>query len=245
MRFEVLLRRLTARRGWKTDVVADSGGDVAAPESLRRLASELGWRPADLFVLAGQDLPDDLAPTDPEADPGRIAWHYVRVPLARPILLAAARTMPQQPLVGPLPPPLRPFPADKAGGLIGRLLHYRNLKGISAAELLLLSGGPYLAMSTVRRIVLGDKALDPQLVTGFARFLGIPVGDLAALCDVHLAEETPAPAYCDGLAELMWEGRRLTVQQIRELVELGHELRHRFDTELDELTRCGCRRAQN
>ena len=79
------------------------GGDAATPEALRRLAPTLGWHTADLFVLAGQDLPADLAPTDPKADPGRIARHYVAVPPSRPILLAAARAMPQQPPVGPLP----------------------------------------------------------------------------------------------------------------------------------------------
>src|SRR6185503_15744661 len=129
MEFEVLLRRLTDRRGWNAAAVASEiGGDVAAPEALRRLAPMLGWHAADLFVLAGQDLPADLAPTDPKADPGLIAWDYVAMPQARPILLAAARAMPQLPLVGPLPPPLRPFPEDKTSAIIGRLLHHRNFK---------------------------------------------------------------------------------------------------------------------
>ncbi|BCJ70292.1 hypothetical protein [Polymorphospora rubra] len=243
MEFEVLLRRLTDRRGWPA-ATGGEGGDMAAPEALRRIAPALGWRVADLFVLAGHDLPADLAPTDPRADPGRTAWPYVAVPPARPILLAAARAMPQQPLVGPLPPPLRPFPEDRAGAIIGRLLHHRNFKGTSAVELLLYSGGPYLSVPTVNQIALGGRALDPQLVSGFAHFLGIPVGDLAALCDVNMTEDVPAPAYCDGLAELMWEGRRLTVQQIEELAELGHDLRHRFDTEIDEGVRCCCGRTE-
>lgn len=119
-------------------------------------------------------------------------------------------------------------------------MHYRNFKGTSAAQLLLYSGGPYLSRPTVNQIALGGKALDPQLVSGFARFLGIPVGDLAALCDVDMTEEVPAPVYSEGLAELMWEGRRLTVQQIQELVALGHDLRHRFDAEIDAGARCQC-----
>ncbi|MGW4464034.1 hypothetical protein [Micromonospora sp. NPDC004704] len=244
MEFEVLLRRLTDRRGWSAATVASKmGSDIATPEALRRLAPALGWHLADLFVLAGQQLPADLAPTDPKADPGRIAWDFVAVPPARPILLAAARAMPQQPLVGLLPP-LRPFPEDRASAIIGRLLHYRNLKGTSVAQLLLYSGGPYLSRPTVNQISLGGKALDPQLVSGFAHFLGIPVGDLAALCEVDMTEDVPAPAYSDGLAELMWEGRRLTFQQIRELVALGHDLRHRFDAEIDEGVRCHCGRTR-
>ncbi|WP_431896776.1 hypothetical protein [Micromonospora haikouensis] len=244
MEFEALLRRLTDRRGWDARAVAeDVGGDVEAPKALRRLAAALGWHAADLFVLARQDLPVDLAPTDPKADPGRVAWDYVAVPPARRILLAAARAMPQQPLMGLLPPPLRPFVEDKASAIIGRLLYYRNLKGASAAQLLLYSGGPYLSRTTVNQIALGGKELDPQLVSSFANFLGIPVGDLAALCGIDIAEDIPAPVYADGLAELMWEGRRLTVQQIRELAALGHDLRHRFDAQLDEGVRCHCGRA--
>ena len=244
MGFEVLLRRLTDRRGWGAAAVARiAGGDVATSEALRRLAPALGWHTADLFVLAGQDLPVDLAPTDPKANPGRLAWDYAALPPARPILLAAARAMPQQPLVGPLLPPVRPFP-DKPGAIIGRLLHHRTLTVYSAAQLLLYSGGPYLSASTVNMIGHAGKALDPQLVSGFARFLGMLVGDLAALCDIEMTHDVPAPAHADGLAELMWEGRRLTSDQIRELHKLGHDLRHRFDAELDERVRCHCGRSQ-
>jgi hypothetical protein len=89
------------------------------------------------------------------------------VPPARPILLAAARDMTQQPLVGLMPPPRRPFPEDEPSAIIGRLLYYRNFKGTSVAELLLYSGGPYLSMPTVNQIALGGKALAPQLVSGF------------------------------------------------------------------------------
>lgn len=195
-------------------------------------------------MLAGQDLPADLAPTDPKANPGEIAWDYVNVPQARPILMAAARAMPQQPLVEPLPAPFRPFPEDKSSAIIARLLHYRNFKGASAVQLLMYSGGPHLSMPEVACIAYGGEALDMQLVSGFAYFLGMPVGDLAALCEVDMTEEIPMPTYCGGLAELMWESRRLTVQQIRDLEALGHDLRHRFDAELDESLRCHCGRAR-
>jgi hypothetical protein len=69
-------------------------------------------------------------------------------------------------------------------------------------------------------------------------------GDLAALCEVDMTEGVSAPEYSAGLAELVWECRRLTVQQMRELVELGHDLRHHFDAELDEDVRCHCGRTQ-
>ncbi len=239
MEFEVLLHRLTDRRGWDAATVAKiASADVSTPAALRRLAPALSWRAADLFALAGRELPADLAPTDPKADPGRIAWDYWALPPARPLLLAAARAMPQQPRAGSLPPPVRPVPEDTTGAIIGRLIHHRNLGNYSAAKLLFFSGGPYLSTSTVTMIVRGGNALNPQLVSGFAHLLGIPVGDLAALCDIEMTQDTPAPDYAEGLAELMWECRRLTVDQIRELNALGHDLGHRFDAELDERFRC-------
>jgi hypothetical protein len=235
--FEILLRRLTDRRDWDAATVAGiAGGHVSSPAALRRLAPALGWHTDDLFVLAGQDLPADLTPTDPKADPGRLAWNYASLPPARPILLAAARAMPQHPSTGPLPSPTRPFP-DGTGSLIGRLVHHRTLTPYSAAKLLYFSGGPYLSSSTVHMIGRGGRALNPQLISGYAHFLGIPVGDLAALCDVEMTHDVPAPAYTDGLAELMREGRRLTSDQIGELSQLAHDLRHRFDAELDEQDR--------
>lgn len=240
-----LLHRLTGQRGWDADTITRiAGSDITAPEALRRLAPELGWHAADLFVLVRCELPADLWPTDPKADPGRIAWDYAALPPARSILLAAARAMPQQPVVGPMPPPRRPFPEDKPGGIIGRLLYHRNFSITSAAPLLLFSGGPYLSASTVNMIGLGGKALDPQLVTGFARLLGIPVGDLGALCGIEMTEDLPAPDYADGLAALMWEGRRLTCEQIQELDALGHDLRHKFGSELPDGVRCHCARAR-
>lgn len=57
------------------------GGAVPSGSLLCRLAPALGLHTADLFVIAGVDVPDDLTPTDPQA--GR--WV--------PRLLVAARTL--------------------------------------------------------------------------------------------------------------------------------------------------------
>ena len=164
--------------------------------------------------------------------------NFAGLPPARPFLLAAARRQPHQAVGGPQPPPFRPIPADKAGGVIGRILYFsRNLKSSAAAELLMAGGGPLLAASSVNRILLGDRAPAPQTVSAFAYVLGIPVGDLAALCDVVMTEDVPAPDYAGELAEYLWEGRRLTQGQIQELAVLAHELRHGFAADVDESTR--------
>ena len=144
------------------------------------------------------------------ADAGELVTNFAGLPPARPFLLAAARRQPHQAVGGPQPPPFRPIPADKAGAVIGRIRCFsRNLQSSAASDLLLAGGGPLLAAS---------------------------VGDLAALCDVVMTEDVPAPDCAGELAEYLWEGRRLTQGQIQELAVLAHELRHRFAADGDEST---------
>src|ERR1700753_230449 len=72
--FGVLLTRLAERRQLDLDAVARAA-DVAdfgnvlrdgrpSPGLLRRLAPALSLHTSDLFVIAGVDVPDDLAPGD-------------------------------------------------------------------------------------------------------------------------------------------------------------------------------------
>ncbi|WP_117212129.1 hypothetical protein [Allorhizocola rhizosphaerae] len=150
--FEMLMDRLARLRRWDAATVTRiaGGGGLNTPEALRRLASALGWPAADLFALARRDLPDDLAPTDWGADPGELIWEMTYLAPARPILLAAARSLPLLPRTDA---PRRSVTLpDVAGAVIGRLLVGRNLSWHSAAKLLMSAGGPYLAASTVRAI---------------------------------------------------------------------------------------------
>jgi hypothetical protein len=77
--FGVLLGRLAERRQLDLDVLAQSAdvgeselasllrGGGPSSSLLRRLAPALGLHTPDLFVVAGVDVPDDLAPLDPTA----------------------------------------------------------------------------------------------------------------------------------------------------------------------------------
>lgn len=56
--------------------------------------------------------------------------------------------------------------------------------------------------------------------------LGIPAGDLAALTSITLPEEphTTEPTAAD-MADLIWDLRRLTADQVRHVVEAAASMR--------------------
>ncbi|MFE3037354.1 hypothetical protein ACFXKY_37590 [Streptomyces canus] len=78
--FGALLARLLDHRGL---------GDPDA-ELLRRLAPALGLHTVDLFLLARQAVPDDLAPLDATAAP------WVKSTAERRDLLRLVRSLPQE-----------------------------------------------------------------------------------------------------------------------------------------------------
>ncbi|MEV0328978.1 hypothetical protein AB0H63_21380 [Micromonospora echinospora] len=60
----------------QTEITSVLMGDEPAPSLLRRLAPAPDLHPSDLFVVAGRQVPDDLAPLDPAAASavGWLAW---------------------------------------------------------------------------------------------------------------------------------------------------------------------------
>ncbi|MFF3128410.1 hypothetical protein ACFVRD_40455 [Streptomyces sp. NPDC057908] len=70
------------------------------------------------------------------------------------------------------------------------------------------------------------KQLTPDLVADFGTLLGIPADDLAALTGITLSEEphTQEPAAAD-MAELLWDLRRLTADQVRHASEAAVSMR--------------------
>lgn len=96
----MLLGRLAKRRQPDLDVLARSAdvggselksllrGGGPSPSLLRRLAPVLGLHTPDLFVIAGVDVPDDLAPGDPTAG----SWVPVLVRNAVGCWVAVAKT---------------------------------------------------------------------------------------------------------------------------------------------------------
>jgi hypothetical protein len=93
--------RIGGRRGLgalRPELEAVMAGGVACPSTVRRLAPTVGWRTADLFVVAGLDVPQDLVPAT-----GTRPWHVGSV-LEGVVMLApqsvsrlreAVRTLPE------------------------------------------------------------------------------------------------------------------------------------------------------
>ncbi|MFI6823992.1 XRE family transcriptional regulator [Micromonospora sp. NPDC050187] len=220
-------------------------GGEPAPSLLRRLASALDLHASDLFVVADRQVPDDLAPLDPTAASavGSLAWDLTYLPRAVPELHHLIRAMPQQPRPPgspPSTPPSRRYPSG-AGSLLLRLLHNRNPNWSGAAMYLFGIGRrDMLPASTIGMIGHGRKTLTPDLLAGFAAFLDISPHDLRALTGIDLTN-TGRPIHPDAaeVAALVWNAHRLTADQLRQLDDRAHAMRHERAHELEPHLRCG------
>jgi hypothetical protein len=179
-----------------------------------------------LLVLAGLPVPEELAPLDDRAGgwvPSLInaAWRLPPEPLER--LITLARALPQHDRARPVPAP-KPYEEypPGLGGMLLRLLRNRNLDWLSAAKTLYLLGGTHpMSASTVGMLGRGRKEMTPRLLADFAAVLGMDASDLAVMGEIGLPpEELPVHPHAPQMAELIWELRRLTYEQVRQLI--GH-----------------------
>jgi transcriptional regulator with XRE-family HTH domain len=243
-------RQTLARQASLTAAEITSTFDGAEPgmDVLVRLASVLGVHRSDLLVIAGREVPDHLAPRDATArgEMGWLAWSLTFLPRAVPELHELVRSLPR------LPRPARPtvptahsdsYP-NSPGGLVLRLLHNRNLDWIGAARYLYgLGGGPVLSASTIGMIGRGRKPLTPDLLAGFGAVLDIASADLSALTGID-ASMSGARIHpdADEAAELIWSARELTAEQLRQVRNHAHDIRHERAAALDPRHRCSCTR---
>ena len=198
-------------------------GAQPEPSLLRALAPVLGLRAADVFVLAGVPVPDDLAPLDPAAARD-ISWLMnvlSRLPAqARSQLRERVASLPRAQRAQGGSPPFYGQPDGSCGSVIMGMLGNRNLNLIGVAKALgLVTGGRlYFAQSTIAMIGHGRKELTPDLLTGFAALLDVPAEDLFTLAGIDLPGEleAPGPAAVE-LARLIWELRRLSAGQVRQV----------------------------
>lgn len=231
----MLLTRLTHQRQLDIAVLARSArvaeselsatlrGAVPSPALLRRLAPALGLHTADLFAIAGLIMPLDLVPTDPAARPWvpNLMWFARELtPEARDRVHQYASALPQ----------LARRPADRLaavqdrhssgpGALLMRMTRNRNLDWTRTAKVFLLLTGRYWSPATYGSVAFGLAALPPDLILDFATVLGIAADDLAALTGVSLTGPASAPDPATaGLAELIWDVRRLTDDQVRAVI---------------------------
>jgi hypothetical protein len=191
---------------------------------LRQLASTVDLHAADLLAIAGLPVPDDLAPLDAAAGKlvDLLVGHAIRLPAPhRHQLRQAARSLPQEKRTQPVPPlPLREQYPPGPGGMILRMLRNRNLDWMGSAKCLARLTPHYLAASTIGLVGHSRRELTPDLLVSFATLLAVPADDLAAITGVELAKDTPSsgPAVSDA-AELIWDVRRLTAGQVRQILD--------------------------
>ena len=241
--FGVFLARLSGHR--ELDVRSLSGlAEIPEPELqavfkgaspsmslLTNLAPALGLHVADLLVIAGLPVPEELAPLDARAGSlvPKVAGRSVCLPPgSREQLLEYARSLPQHARTRPVPVPksYEQYPPG-FGAQLMRMLSNRNLNWWQSAETFtrLTGGHLYLSAATVGAVGRDVNKLTPDLLAGFAVVLGIPAGDLAALGDVRLPDgRVPTYSVPVDVAVLIWEVRRLTAEQVREVLDKANSM---------------------
>ncbi|MFF0415322.1 hypothetical protein ACFYUY_33415 [Kitasatospora sp. NPDC004745] len=246
LEFDALLACLMGHRVLDSAVLSAAAGanpadlqavlDGRAPTErlLRGLGPVLGLHAADLFVLAGQPVPDDLTPVtrNPHWSVSPVVYNTMVMPAEnRRLLLDAIRA---QPLVsregrGGTDRPYHRYEPG-FGAVLLELTHSRNLTWTCTAKALhaVTGGRIYLSASTVGGIGRGTVEATPELVAGFAGLLGIPARDLAALGGIRLPDDLPPlHSRAADVAAVIWEARRLTTAQLQDVELTSRHLANR------------------
>jgi transcriptional regulator with XRE-family HTH domain len=239
--FGVLLERLAQRRQLDLDGLARSA-DVSesellsllrdggpSPSLLRRLAPTLGLHTPDLFVIAGVEVPDDLAPVDSKA--GSWVPHLIRNAIAlspeqRNVLREFVASLPQEAHTppAPRPPAFEQYPNDP-GAVVMRLARNRNLGWTAVAKTFLVVTGRYWSAATYGGVGRGTTPLTAELLADFCAVLDVPRDDLSTVTGVALPDASSrAKPTIVGVAELIWDVRRLTQSQLQEARNLAESL---------------------
>ncbi|MFI0407858.1 hypothetical protein [Actinomadura sp. 3N508] len=210
------------------------GGLRPGPELLVALAPALGLHAADLFAMAGQKVPDYLAPLDASA-----RWyvsHLVNYALCLPAdqraeLHRLVRELPHDPRRQPYVP-YKWFDPRKAGfgAMVANMLYAnRNLDAGAAAKVLALCSNGRMYVSAVTVVMIGQARVEltPERLADLSTVIDIPAGDLAAIIGIPLPDGSPPedPAAAD-VAALVWEVRRLSAQQLWQVCVRAEEMRY-------------------
>jgi hypothetical protein len=223
------LGRLAERRGLGVGDLCQVAGvaedELRAEDALRRVASVLGLHAADLFAIAAVPVPDDLAPLDPDA--GR----QVRDLAGQAAALSPEKVGELRQLVASLPrerrtKPRRSLTAHRhyathrgPGAILMRMLENRNLGWMDIAVMFAEVGNHYLSAATYGQIGVGRQPLTPALLMDFTYLLDVPVDDLTALTGITPAKGSRPPRA--RVAELIWDVRRLTAEQVEQVLAVA------------------------
>ncbi|WP_299535224.1 hypothetical protein [uncultured Streptomyces sp.] len=207
-------------------------GAAVRPELLRLLAPRLGLLPADVFTLAGLDVPEDLAPADPAA--GSLLPQLVRAALDLPsqrreALRAFVEALPATGVTRPARlSPVYARGGSGPGSLLMSLADNRNLGWTATAKTFLLLTGRYWAASSYGGVSQGRVPVTPELLIDFAVVLGVPATDLSLATGVPLPGTVPPPPPAtSGVAGLVQDVRRLDREELRRVVEHARSLAQR------------------
>lgn len=236
--FDGLLARLLG--GVKTDLVGQElrevAGDLRARGQtpgqgfLRSCADALGLHAPDVFLIAGVRVPEEELPLDDHAggDLPSLVSRALQLPISgREQLFDRACALPQEPRIHPPRQPrlYEQYPTG-FGGLLVQMLALRNLTWSTSARVLYLMSGVYLSAATIGAVGRGRKELDSEPLAGLAVVLGIPAPVLASLTGLPVEEVSLKPSVkTAGVAELLWEARRLTAHQVLQLGEVALDIR--------------------
>ncbi|MFI6518020.1 hypothetical protein ACIBF1_20860 [Spirillospora sp. NPDC050679] len=204
------------------------------PDLLVALAPALKLHAADLIVMAGQKVPDHLAPLDASArrDIDHLMGYALCLPAEqRSELRRLVREMPQEPRRRPYTP-CKWFDQRRAGfgALVVNMLYAnRNLDFSGAAKALACcsNGRMYVSAATIATIGGGGAELTPGRLAELSTLLDIPAGDLAAITGIPLPEGSPPedPAAADAAA-LLWDVRCLSAEQLWRVCVRAEEMRY-------------------
>lgn len=207
-------------------------GETPRPSQsqLRSLAPILGLHAPDLFVIAGCDVPDDLAPLDHRA--GRVVPDLVRhavvlSPDQKNALRGFVASLPHEPRELAVPPiPAHEQYPHGSGAVLMRLARNRNLNWAAVAKTFLAITGRYWSPATYGQIGRGLIPVSGDIVADFCAVLDVPSEDLMASIGLALSDE-PATVRANvaGLAELIWDVRYLAYRQIVEVRDFAKSMR--------------------
>ncbi len=200
-------------------------GAEPSPALIRQLGPALGIHTADMFVIAGMPVPQDLAsawPTTPW-NVGSIVKSAVQMDAEqRRRLHELIQSLPAQP--PPQPAPQDAFP-EAPGALLLGLLRNRNIRPYNAYILAALGGGPHVSDATIAGLGSGHVVITPQYVTAFAHLLGYSPDDMVALAGVGPAVmDAPVHPASREIAVLAWNARRLSSDQIAHVLKAAREM---------------------
>jgi hypothetical protein len=245
--FGVVLGRLMERRGLGVPELARQagipeaglrvvlGGTVPDQARLRRLAPALGMHEADLLAIAWEDVPEDLAPLDWRAggmslyhlvaDAARLAPGQVRE------LREGVGRMPQEPRPRLPPPPWesrRPErPERTPGGMLVRLFANRNLATSAGYAIWGVSGRVLSGVTPASQGYRGEELTREELAD-YISVLDISAADMSIVTGVDLPAQVPGrPPGAAETARLIWDARRLTSDQVREVRQTARSCRER------------------